>query len=113
MNQVITIISRDAIMVTNSQGKTLSGWEWDGRSLRHPQATWTATPEMAARITRAVTEAVPARTERLGGLDVAKLPESERAGWEWDGRMDGNGRYARSFPGHAVTITYVPADFGR
>jgi hypothetical protein len=111
----ITVRSQDSITVTNSQGKTLAGWQWDGSTLRHPGGTaWTATPAMAARIGAAIAEVVPARTERLGGLALSQLPAADREGWEWDGRMDGNGGYVRTFGGTCpAPLSYVPADFGK
>jgi hypothetical protein len=109
----ITIRSKDSITVTNSQGKTLAGWQWDGSTLRHPGGTaWTATPAMAARISAAIAAVVPARTERLGGMAISQLPASEREGWEWDG-SDG-GMYARTIRGsYPAPLSYVPADFGK
>lgn len=115
MNQTITVIGKTSISVTNSQGKTISGWAWDGTALTHPMVSnpWKATPAMAGRIAAAIRDAVPSRRERISGLEVSRLPEAERAAWTWDGGMDGNGIYTRTIPGRPVTITYVPADFGK
>jgi hypothetical protein len=115
MNQTITIISKTGISITNSQGKTISGWTWDGAVLSHPKVSnpWKATPAMAEKITAATVEAAPSRRERLSGREVSRLPEAERGEWEWDGGMDGNGVYTRVVPGRTVTIAYAPADFGK
>jgi hypothetical protein len=82
-----------------------AGWTWDGSALSHPLGiTIKLSGAAAARVEAVVTAYVPAAAERLSGLQVSRLPEAERAQFEYETNEQASQR-ADEHIGHYVRRT--------
>lgn len=108
-----TMTITDARSITLRLGtSTMAGWRWDGAALVHSTRQYLRfTGEKSAEIAAAVAAARPMAFERKSGGEVAALPESERADWEFDGVSgDVLGWYVKETRGVQREVAFGKAD---
>jgi hypothetical protein len=103
--RTITIYGDDVYIDGLTKGPR-GGWTWNGQWLSHPLGVrMRMTPEAAAKITAAAADYAHVPDSSLTGYQLSRLPEADRAGYEYSHSYDVHGIYVKRgsvIPGRTV-----------